>query len=831
MGMHPSASQKLLNTNLLADSTERYTVRFFVASWFFPPSTSSEGIVTYKLFRNSEHEYDVCSSQSTLWSYQHELKVNADNIHVLPVDTDDFDVWIERAVELFEKNHATQPYDAIMTRSMPPESVEIARRIKETHPNIPWVASLADPIAKSPYDYKGLILEDPDISDSEKHWFRYALRDGCSAWETNQHENIRTMCAQKTLEDYVINTADALIFPCDTLKNYVLASRRRKNALVVPHSYDLSLYPEVSNASKNDDRIEFCFIGHSDVVRSLKPFVLALNEIRKASPHTLDKIHLRFIGNTPEEVRTLINNYYLYDTISVESSVDYLTSLKIMKETDWLLHVDALFDFLDEPGGSIFFAGKLADYMGTDKPILSLTGKGTPADIITRRAGGISIRQDDIAGIAEVFESIADGTLSTTINREYRDSYSAPEVAKRYDQQISEALDRNRPFVRRFWPVAPEVKHLEQKMLSICVPAYNVECYLDRCLHSLVTCEVADWLEVLVVNDGSPDSSREIALAYQEHYPNIVTLIDKENGGHGSTINAALAKATGLYFRVIDGDDWVDSANLAKMLKKIESEKLHADLVSSNYHQVYIEDGHTVPWMKVSGRDNYVLFDLATEDMTMEYFTMASTMVKTDILRSANFKIQENTFYVDVEYILFPIPYVNTVMFTPEFIYRYAVGNADQSINPDIFTRRYDHHDRVIRRMLTYYANHKPDMSKGQKEYMSSLFVRHLLKSHYTLSLMWDTDKERGFARAKDFDEFFKSSDSELYEACRKRYPQLKKVQDADFDPDRITEPIDLDNPDSFMKSSLKKIARTKAGSKLAHNRYARAIARRVVRH
>lgn len=805
-------------------------MKFFVASWFFPPSTSSEGIVTYKLFRNSMHKYDVCSSRSTQWSYQHELEVRADNIRVFPVDTDEFDVWIEQAVELFEANHAKQPYDAIMTRSMPPESIEIARRIKEAHPDIPWVASLGDPIAKSPYDYKGLILENPDISDSEKHWFRYALRDGCSAWETNQHENIRTMCAQKTLEDYVVNTADALIFPCDTLKNYVLASRRRKNALVVPHSYDPTLYPKANSTPKIDNRIEFCFIGHSDVVRSLKPFVLALNEIRKASPHTLDNIHLRFIGNTPEEVRTLINNFYLFDTISVEPSVDYLTSLKIMKESDWLLHVDAQFDFLDEPGGSIFFAGKIADYMGTNKPILSLTGKGTPADIITRRAGGISVRQDDIAGIAETFEKIADGVLPTTINRKYRDCYSAPEVAKRYDQHISEALDRNRPFIRRFWPTTPEAKPLVQKMLSICVPAYNVESYLDRCLHSLVTCEVADWLEILVVNDGSPDSSREIALAYQEHYPSIVTLIDKQNGGHGSTINAALAKASGLYFRVIDGDDWVDSANLAKMLKKIEAEKLYADLVSSNYHQVYIEDGHTVPWMKISGRDNYVIFDLATEDMTMEYFTMASAMVKTDILRKANFIIQENTFYVDVEYILFPIPFVNTVMFTPEFIYRYAVGNADQSINPEIFTKRYDHHDRVIRRMLTYYTDHKPTMTKGQKEYMSSLFLRHLLKSHYTLSLMWDSNRERGFARAKDFDMFFKSSDPELYEACRKRYPQLKKAQDANFNPGRLSEPIDLDCMDSAMKVGLKKIARTKPGSKIAHNRYIRAIGRRIIR-
>lgn len=806
-------------------------MKFFVASWFFPPSTSSEGIVTYKLFRNSEHTYDVCSSQSTLWSYRHQLQIEADNIRVFPVETDDFNIWIEKAVELFENNYEKENYDAIMTRSMPPESVEVARRIKEKHPEIPWVASLADPIAKSPYDYKGLILENPEISDSDKYWFKYALRDGCNVWETNPHEGIRTMCAQKKLEDFVINNADALIFPCDTLKNYILASRRRKNALVVPHSFDLELYPEIDcdTRSEKDNRIEFCFIGHSDIVRSLKPIVLALNQIRKSNPETLERIHVRFIGNTHEEVRTLVDNYYLYDTISVEPSVSYVTSLKIMQETDWLMHVDALFDFLDEPGGSIFYAGKLADYMGTDKPIFSLTGKGTPADIITHRAGGISLRQDDIPAIAETFERIAHGEMQIGINRQYRDAYAASTVAKKYDQQISKALNGTLSFSRTFWPEIAEAKQLDHKMLSVCVPAYKVESYLDRCLHSLVTCEVANWLEVLVVNDGSPDSSREIALAYQEHYPDIVTLIDKENGGHGSTINAALQKATGLYFRVIDGDDWIDGPNLARMLKKLEKEHLHPDLISSNYHQVYIEDGHTVPWMKKSGRENYVLYDFESEDMTMEYFTIHSMFVKTEILKKANFKIQEHIFYVDVEYILFPIPYIKTVMFAPEFIYRYAVGNADQSINPENFVRRYDHHDKVIRRMLQYYEQHKNSMGKGQRDYMHNLLLCHLIKTQYTLSLSWDTNRKRGLERAKNFDAFLKSTDEELYKECRNRYHDLKKAQNAGFNIAELPTPLDLDNTDSAVKSSMKKFAHTRVGRRIARNRYARAIARRTV--
>ena len=102
------------------------------------------------------------------------------------------------------------------------------------------------------------------------------------------------------------------------------------------------------------------------------------------------------------------------------------------------------------------------------------------------------------------------------------------------------------------------------KLLSIVIPTYNTEQYLRRCLDSVLTSEVLPELEVLVVNDGSKDRSPEIAREYEARYPDTVTLIDKENGGHGSTINEGLRAATGKYFRVLDSDDWFDTCNFVK---------------------------------------------------------------------------------------------------------------------------------------------------------------------------------------------------------------------------------------------------------------------------
>lgn len=784
-------------------------MHIFVASWFFPPATSSEAIVAYKLLRNSNHTYDVCYAESTLWSYKQELPLDAQNIKSYPVKTDSIDEWVNRAAAIFEERYESECYDAIMTRSMPPESIDVARLIRQKHPDIPWIASIADPIAKSPYDIEALINDNDELAEHEKRDFKIALRLGCEGWKGHRSESIRRMCALKDLEDYAINNATALIFPLATLKNYVLGTRKRE-ALVVPHSFDRTLYPKADpvRASNDSGKITISFLGHSDYTRSLKPIVEALHRLQQSDDRILDGLHVRFIGNVTEDVRALIFNYYLYDVISVEPGVSYSESLAVMSESDWLIHVDAYFDDLKDTGGSIFFAGKIADYFGTDAPVLAISGKHSPAWDMISRGGGICVEPSDIAGIADAIRNISLGRARVSIDRAYRDSFNAIKVASEYDKSLEDIVKDNWVFNRKEWPtIACDCPDCD-KLLSICIPAYNVERYLDRCLFSLMKTSHPEKLEIIVVNDGSPDHSRDIALAYQERYPSIVRLIDKENGGHGSTINAALDEAHGLYFRVIDGDDWVDGDNLSKMLCNIEDNGLYPDLVSTNYHQVYIEDGHMVPWVKVSAAENYKLIDFSTADLTMEYFTMASMMVKTDVLKKSGQRLQENTFYVDVEYILFPIPFVETVMFTPEYVYRYAVGNADQSINHDNFVKRYDHHDRVMRSVLSYYASKIGQMGEGQRRYMESLFVRNLLNSHYLLSLVWDDDRERGFSRALDFDAFLRECDKDIYDKVGKMYPAVREARSVHFDPSKMNPVGSLEDSHRFRvaKKAAKKV-------------------------
>ena len=99
------------------------------------------------------------------------------------------------------------------------------------------------------------------------------------------------------------------------------------------------------------------------------------------------------------------------------------------------------------------------------------------------------------------------------------------------------------------------------KVLTVSIAAYNVEDYLKKCLDSFVDegNPLMNAVEVIIVSDGSKDNTVSIAKEYQEKYPDTFVLIDKENGGYGSTINASLKKATGKYFKLVDGDDWVNT--------------------------------------------------------------------------------------------------------------------------------------------------------------------------------------------------------------------------------------------------------------------------------
>ena len=146
------------------------------------------------------------------------------------------------------------------------------------------------------------------------------------------------------------------------------------------------------------------------------------------------------------------------------------------------------------------------------------------------------------------------------------------------------------------------------KLLSIAIPCYNSQDYMRHAIETLLA--GGEDVEILVVNDGSKDKTADIAAEYQQKYPTIVRAINKENGGHGDAVMTGLKNATGLYFKVVDSDDWVDEECLKRVLAQLRAfteQKEEIDMLICNYvydkvgvkHKHVMQYRHAVPQNRV----------------------------------------------------------------------------------------------------------------------------------------------------------------------------------------------------------------------------------------
>ena len=122
------------------------------------------------------------------------------------------------------------------------------------------------------------------------------------------------------------------------------------------------------------------------------------------------------------------------------------------------------------------------------------------------------------------------------------------------------------------------------KYISFAIPCYNSEEYMEKAINSIL--KGGEDVEIIIVNDGSSDNTYEIAKRYEAEYPTIVKAVNKENGGHGSAVNEGLKHATGLYYKVVDSDDWVDESSLMKILEvlhELVEKQTLVDMLVSNY--------------------------------------------------------------------------------------------------------------------------------------------------------------------------------------------------------------------------------------------------------
>lgn len=303
------------------------------------------------------------------------------------------------------------------------------------------------------------------------------------------------------------------------------------------------------------------------------------------------------------------------------------------------------------------------------------------------------------------------------------------------------------------------------KILSIAIPSYNSEDYLSKCVESLLP--GGEDVEILIVDDGSKDKTAEIADQYAEKYPTIVKAIHKENGGHGSAVNTGIDHASGLFFKVVDSDDWVKKEAYLKILdtlKDFASGEQVLDLLLSNF--VYEKEGEkrkkVMHYRYSFPKDVLLGWEEVKHFYKGHYILMHSVIFRTEMLRECRIRLPEHTFYVDNIYAFEPLLHVKTIYYLDVNFYRYYIGRDDQSVNEKVMISRIDQQIKVNKIMIDFLVEHKEELLQNIHLYH---YMRNYLEIITTVSsvLLIRSGEKENLEKKKELWKYLKKKDKKLF--------------------------------------------------------------------
>lgn len=262
------------------------------------------------------------------------------------------------------------------------------------------------------------------------------------------------------------------------------------------------------------------------------------------------------------------------------------------------------------------------------------------------------------------------------------------------------------------------------KILTVAIPCYNSQDYMRHAVESVMV--GGEDVEILIINDGSADDTGKIADELEQEYPGIIRAVHQENGGHGEAVNAGIRNAKGLYFKVLDSDDWLDREALVKVMEKLRSfirEGRLVDMFLANYvyekpsvhkHKAIRYEG-VFPQEKVFGWSDIKKFKIS------QNILMHSVIYRTQMLLDCGLELPKHTFYVDNIFVYTPLPYVKTMYYMDVDLYRYFIGRDDQSVNEKVMMGRIDQQIKVNKLMIDAH-----DLNKIKNKKLRDYMVKYL---------------------------------------------------------------------------------------------------------
>ena len=305
------------------------------------------------------------------------------------------------------------------------------------------------------------------------------------------------------------------------------------------------------------------------------------------------------------------------------------------------------------------------------------------------------------------------------------------------------------------------------KILTISIAAYNIEKYIRHTLEAFLIPDIMNEIEVIIVNDGSSDNTLYWAQYYERLYPGVFKVINKKNGGYGSTINIAVKNAHGKYFKTIDGDDWVDSNGIIYLVNYLK--KCNDDMVVSNFSRINDKTGKVIPtYYNSPVYEEGKSFDDLYSDQ--EIYMQAITF-KTEILKEMNLDITEHCFYTDIEYILKPIVYVRTISFLEVNVYMYRIAVNEQSMSVAGKRKHIDEQLKIYKKMIAYFVDNYNILTESKRDYFI-IILAAMLKSHIAAILSLKINR-KSYGRLIEIEKFTKGIAPEVYKKAN-QYKVIK---------------------------------------------------------
>ncbi len=250
-------------------------------------------------------------------------------------------------------------------------------------------------------------------------------------------------------------------------------------------------------------------------------------------------------------------------------------------------------------------------------------------------------------------------------------------------------------------------------LLTVAISAYNVADSLNQATQALLNYSPSD-LEVIIVNDGSIDSTKAIAIDLANHCP-CITLINQKNGGPGAAINTAIKNARGKYFRLLDGDDWFDAAKFEQFFNKLKTET--ADIIITEHIEIFTKSHQTIISHDYDNIKPNIKLNLSDVNFKKYGPTLPNTTIKTSLLQNSHFTLDKKCFYVDQEYNFICYIISETIIKYNLPVYCYQLEQDDQSMAKASLAKNVYSHEKICLRLISECKSHQISECKKNQLY------------------------------------------------------------------------------------------------------------------